>query len=110
MTRRSPCTSAPSSSHSRPPLGSDDTAVGTRILLTSELLCESVDLHAGERVLDVACGSGNAALAAARRFCRVIGVDDAPELLKRARRRAEAEGLKVTFLEGDAGDLPSHCP
>jgi SAM-dependent methyltransferase len=84
----------------------DSAAVGARTLLTSELLCESIDLHAGERVLDVACGSGNAALAAARRFCRVVGVDDDPELLEQARQRAEAEGLKVTFLEGDAEDLP----
>ena len=53
-------------------------AVGSRILLASEQLCESVDLHAGERVLDVGCGSGNAALAAARRFCRVVGVDGDP--------------------------------
>ncbi len=81
-------------------------AVGSRILLTSELLCESVDLHAGERVLDVGCGSGNAALAAARRFCRVVGVGGDPDLLERARRRAEAEGLEVTFLEGEAEDLP----
>ena len=84
----------------------DHAAVGSRTLLTSELLCESVDLHAGERVLDVACGSGNAALAAARRFCRVVGVDDDPKLLQRAHGRAEAEGLEVTFLEGDAEDLP----
>jgi SAM-dependent methyltransferase len=84
----------------------DPAAVGSRTLLTSELLCESVDLHAGARVLDVACGSGNAALAAARRCCRVVGVGDVPALLERARRRAEAEGLEVTFLEGDAGDLP----
>jgi SAM-dependent methyltransferase len=84
----------------------DHAAVGSRTLLASELLCESVDLHAGERVLDVACGSGNAALAAARRCCRVVAVADVPELLDRARRRTEAEGLKVAFLEGDAGDLP----
>jgi SAM-dependent methyltransferase len=71
----------------------------------AELLCESVDLRAGERVLDVPCGSGNAALAAARRFCRAVGVD-APEPLERARRRAEAEELEVAFLEGDAEDLP----
>jgi SAM-dependent methyltransferase len=83
----------------------DAAAIGSRMLLTSELLCESVDLHAGERVLDVPCGSGSAALAAARRFCRAVGVD-VPELLERARRRAEAEGLEVAFLEGDAGDLP----
>ena len=46
----------------------DYAAVGTRLLLTDELLCEAVDLRAGERVLDVACGHGNAALAASRRF------------------------------------------
>ncbi len=84
----------------------NDAALGSRLLLTSELLCESVDLHAGERVLDVACGSGNAALAAARRFCRVVGVDCVPALLERAHRRAEAEGLEVMFLEGGVEDLP----
>jgi SAM-dependent methyltransferase len=88
------------------PAPGDAAAIGSRTLVTSELLCESVDLHAGERVLDVACGSGNAALAAARRFCRVVGVDGSPALLERARRRAEAEGLEVTFLEGAADDLP----
>jgi SAM-dependent methyltransferase len=89
----------------------DYAAVGARLLLTAELLCEAVDLRAGERVLDVACGSGNAALAAARRCCRVLGVDDDPELLERARRRAEAEGLEVTFQAGDATDLhfPDGC-
>jgi SAM-dependent methyltransferase len=56
-------------------------------------------------VLDVVCGSGNAALAAGRRFCRVVGVDGAPSLLQQARRRAEAEGLEVAFLEGDADHL-----
>jgi SAM-dependent methyltransferase len=84
----------------------DAAAVASRTLVTGELLCESVDLRAGERVLDVACGSGNAALAAARRFCRVVGVDGDPALLARARRRADAEGLETTFLEGDADDLP----
>jgi SAM-dependent methyltransferase len=84
----------------------DAAAVAARTLVTSELLCESVDLHAGERVLEVACGSGNAALAAARRFCRVVGVDRDPALLARARRRAEAEALEATFLEGGADDLP----
>jgi len=82
-----------------------DAAIGTRTLLIGELLCESVDLHAGERVLDVPCGSGSAALAAARRFCRVVGVD-VPERLEPARRRAQAEGLEVAFLEGKVEDLP----
>jgi SAM-dependent methyltransferase len=84
----------------------DYAAVGTRILLTSELLCESLDLRAGERVLDVACGSGNAALAAARRGCQVTGVDYVPALLDRAGQRANAEGLQVGFQEGDAEALP----
>jgi SAM-dependent methyltransferase len=83
----------------------DAAAMATRTLLIGELLCESVDLHAGERVLDVPCGGGSGALAAARRFCRAVGVD-VPELLERARRRAEAEGLEVAFLEGDSTQLP----
>ena len=79
-------------------------SIGSRTLLTSELLCESVELRAGERVLDVPCGSGSAALAAARRFCRAVGVGE-PGQLERARRRAQAEELEVAFLEGDAEDL-----
>ncbi len=84
----------------------DYAAVGARLLLTAELLCEAVDLRARERVLGVACGNGNAALAAARRFCRVAGVDYFPALLDRARQRAQAEGLEAAFQEADAEDLP----
>jgi SAM-dependent methyltransferase len=84
----------------------DYAAVGARFPLTAELLCEAVDLRAGERVLDVACGNGNAALAAARRFCDVTGIDYVPALLDRARLRATAEGLEATFQEADAEDLP----
>ena len=83
----------------------DAAAIGSRTLLISEQLCESVDLRAGERVLDVPCASGSAALAAARRFCRAVAVD-VPVMLERARRRADAEGLEVAFLEGEAEDLP----
>jgi SAM-dependent methyltransferase len=84
----------------------DYSAVGSRLLPTAELLCEAVDLRAGERVLDVACGNGNAALAAARRFCQVTGIDYVPALLERARQRAQADGLEATFQEADAEDLP----
>jgi SAM-dependent methyltransferase len=84
----------------------DYAPVGTRLLLTAELLCEAVDLRAGERVLDVACGNGNAALAAARRFCQVTGIDYVPAMLEQARRRAQAEGLEVAFQEADAEALP----
>jgi SAM-dependent methyltransferase len=86
----------------------DYAAVGTRLLPTAELLCEAVDLRAGEHVLDVACGNGNAALAAARRFCVVTGVDYVPALLERARERVRAEGLEASFQEGDAEALPFH--
>ena len=80
--------------------------IGTQIQIVSELLIEALDVHSTERVLDVATGSGNAALAAARRGCDVTGVDYVPALLDRARRRADAEGLPVEFVEGDAEALP----
>jgi ubiquinone/menaquinone biosynthesis C-methylase UbiE len=57
-------------------------------------------------VLDVACGNGNAALAAAHRFCRVVGLDYVPALLERARERAHAERLNIDFVAGDAEALP----
>jgi ubiquinone/menaquinone biosynthesis C-methylase UbiE len=84
----------------------DYAAVGARFPIIAELLCEAVDLRAGEYVLDVACGNGNATLAAARRFCHVVGVDYVPELLDRARRRAQAEGLQASFQQADAEALP----
>src|SRR5438270_12494009 len=71
----------------------DFDRVAVNIMITAELLCEAVDVHPGQEVLDVACGSGNAAIAAARRFCRVTGVDYVPALLERARARAEFERL-----------------
>lgn len=74
--------------------------------LPAENLCEAVGLRAGNTVLDVATGSGNVALAAARRFCTVTGVDFVPALLERARERAKVERLPATFVEGDAEALP----
>ena len=84
----------------------DFSVVASTINIVGELLCESVDLRAGERVLDVATGSGNTALAAARRFTSVTGVDYVPALIERAKVRAEAEGLPAEFLVGDAEELP----
>src|SRR6476659_3200609 len=80
--------------------------IGTQIHIVSELLIEALDVHSTERVLDVATGSGNAALAAARRGCEVVGVDYVPTLLDRARIRGKAEGVDATFVDGDAEDLP----
>jgi ubiquinone/menaquinone biosynthesis C-methylase UbiE len=84
----------------------DYSLIATLIHASAERLVQSADLEAGWRVLDVATGSGNAALAAARCRCEVIGVDYVPELLESARRRADAEGLAIEFREGDAEALP----
>ena len=84
----------------------DFAVIGTTLQIVGELLCEGIDLRAGERVLDVAAGNGNATLAAARRFATVTSTDYVPALLESGRRRAEAEGLKVTFQEADAEALP----
>src|SRR5689334_483058 len=84
----------------------DYSVVGSRLIITAEMLCEAVDLQAGWNVLDVATGSGNAALAAARRSCDVTGIDFVPALLERARLRAEIDHLKAKFQEADAEHLP----
>src|SRR5262247_2259018 len=72
----------------------------------AERLVEEVDPRPGQRVLDIACGSGNIALVAARRYCEVTGLDFAPPLLEHARARAAAEGSKIDFRVGDAQALP----
>ncbi len=84
----------------------DYAVVGTTLQIVGETLAEAVDLRAGERVLDVAAGNGNATLAAARRFACVTSTDYAPSLLDKGRARAAAEGLKVTFQTADAEALP----
>jgi SAM-dependent methyltransferase len=84
----------------------DYGAVAARIVLVAEHLVDTADLHAGWRVLDVATGSANAAIAAARLGCTAVGVDYVPALLERGRERAAAEGLEVELLEADAESLP----
>jgi SAM-dependent methyltransferase len=80
--------------------------VGVTLLIMAEQLAEAADLQPGQKVLDVASGNGNAALAAARRFGEVTAVDYVPMLLQEGRQRATAEGLPIDFLEGDAENLP----
>lgn len=80
--------------------------IGTTLQLTGEMLCEAVDVAAGERVLDVAAGNGNSALAAARRGAEVTASDYVPALLDGARARAAAEGLAMEFETADAEALP----
>jgi SAM-dependent methyltransferase len=80
--------------------------VGALLVLHGELLAESVDIHPGDRVLDVGGGTGTASLAAARRFADVTCTDFVPELLEQAERRAEAEGLAMATQVADAQSLP----
>ncbi|GAC1440474.1 MAG: hypothetical protein NVSMB51_19760 [Solirubrobacteraceae bacterium] len=63
-------------------------------------------LSAGERVVDLACGTGNAALLAARTGAEAVGLDQAARLIDVARARAAAAGLEVEFLLGDVQELP----
>jgi len=84
----------------------DFAVVGTTLQIVGESLAEAVDIRAGERVLDVAAGNGNATLAAARRFADVMSTDYVPSLLDKGRERASAEGLAVQFETADVENLP----
>ncbi|GAA0586653.1 class I SAM-dependent methyltransferase [Craurococcus roseus] len=84
----------------------DYAVVGTTLQIVGERLCEAVDLRAGERVLDVAAGNGNATLAAARRFADVTSTDYVPALLDRGKERAAADRLSASFQQADAEALP----
>ena len=84
----------------------DFAVIGTTLQIVGEQLAESVDIRAGERVLDIAAGNGNATLAAARRFADVTSTDYVPALLERGAERARAEGVAVRFEVADAEALP----
>ncbi len=84
----------------------DFAVIGTTLQIVGESLAEAVDVRAGERVLDVAAGNGNATLAAARRFAEVTSTDYVQALLDKGRERARAEGLSVEFRAADAEELP----
>jgi len=84
----------------------DFAVIGVTLQIVGESLAEATDIRAGERVLDVAAGNGNATLAAARRFAEVTSTDYVPELLNKGRVRALAEGLEVDFRVADAEELP----
>jgi ubiquinone/menaquinone biosynthesis C-methylase UbiE len=82
---------------------------GKIALFSADSAAEFVDrlnIPRGAKVLDVACGTGNLAIPAARKGAQVTGLDLAPNLLEQARRRAAGEGLTATFDEGDAEQLP----
>ena len=80
--------------------------IGTTLQIVGESLVNAVDIRAGQRVLDVAAGNGNAALAAARHWTHVTAIDYVPALLESAQERAKAEGLFIDFRQADAEALP----
>ena len=80
--------------------------IGTTLQIVGESLCEAADVCAGDRVLDVAAGNGNATLAAARRFADVTSTDYVPHLLEQGKKRAEGERLAVRFEVADVENLP----
>lgn len=84
----------------------DYAVVGVTLQIVGERLGEALDLRAGQRVLDVAAGNGNASLAAARRWCDVVSTDYVEAWLQRGKTRADAEGLTITFRPADAEALP----
>ncbi|ANQ84487.1 class I SAM-dependent methyltransferase [Azoarcus olearius] len=112
------CASAPAATQPAPDLeavkrrqqatwaSGDFAVIGTTLQIVGESLAEAVDLRAGEQVLDVAAGNGNATLAAARRFTAVTAIDYVPHLLDKAAARAKAEGLAVETKVADAEALP----
>jgi ubiquinone/menaquinone biosynthesis C-methylase UbiE len=85
----------------------DYAVIGNTLQIVGEQLAEAANVCAAEQVLDVAAGSGNATLAAARRFAEVTSTDYVPALLEQGRRRVEADGFaNVTFEVADAEALP----
>lgn len=84
----------------------DFNEIARQNVIMAETLVEAVDPHPGKRVLDVACGSGTAALVAERRYCEVTGIDYVTSLIERATARAQANGQPIDFRVGDAQDMP----
>lgn len=84
----------------------DYTEVAKTIESAAADLIGGLEISAGQDVLDVACGTGNASIPAARAGARVTGLDLTPKLLTIAERRADGAGVEITFVEGDAENLP----
>jgi ubiquinone/menaquinone biosynthesis C-methylase UbiE len=84
----------------------DFSIIGWNTVYPGETLIESTGVSASQRIIDVACGSGNLALSAARRNCVAYGIDYVPALIDRAKARAIAEGLSVDFSVSDCEQMP----
>ena len=84
----------------------DYVEIAARIESAATSLVEAMDFREGIDGLDIACGTGNATIPAAKRGARMSGLDLTPKLVEIARERAEAEGVEIAIVEGDAENLP----
>jgi ubiquinone/menaquinone biosynthesis C-methylase UbiE len=84
----------------------DFSEIAKHIETAAEGFVNRLDIKPGTKVLDVACGNGNLAVAAARKGAEVTGIDIADNLVEAAKKRAQAEGLNIKFEQGDAEALP----
>lgn len=84
----------------------DFAEIAKGIESTAEAFVERLNIQPGMKVLDVACGSGNLAVIAAKKGAEVTGIDIADNLIEAAKQRAAAEGLEIKFEQGDAEAMP----
>ena len=84
----------------------DFSRIAPSAMIVGELMCDEIPVYAGQRVLDVGCGSGNTALAAARRRAEVTAIDPVAKLLTVAQERAAVDKLDIEWHEGSAEALP----
>jgi SAM-dependent methyltransferase len=84
----------------------DFSRIAPSAMIVGELLCDEIPVYANQRVLDIGCGTGNTAMAAARRRAEVTAVDPVPKLLAAAQERAALDNFEIRWLEGSAEALP----
>lgn len=84
----------------------DFAKIAERFAEPSIAVLDRIGVGMGTRILDVACGTGNAVIPAAQRGAEVTGLDLTPKLLEEARVRAAEAGVEVALIEGDAEELP----
>jgi 2-polyprenyl-3-methyl-5-hydroxy-6-metoxy-1,4-benzoquinol methylase len=87
-------------------MAGDFAQIALIIQAAADEFIASLGIKPGDKVLDVACGSGNLAIPAARAGATGDGVDIAPNLLEQARERAASEGLTIQLMKADAESLP----
>ena len=78
--------------------------LGNPLVIMGERLSEAVDVRPGQKVLDIATGSGNTAISAARRFCEAHGIDYIPDLIEQAKERARGRGSRCRLRRRGRGE------